>query len=99
MKYNIMLTQEEDIINAFVLGLPICNVQSRTRNEAITLIRKSLTTVLKQSEIIQLEIPEKTDIPDKNKTWHDYGYGAFSHDSSWDELFDEIEANRNKQLL
>jgi len=59
MKYNILLTQEENLINAFVLGLPTCNVKTRSRNEAIALIRKNLMSVLKQSEIIQIEVPNK----------------------------------------
>jgi len=102
MKYNILLTQEENLINAFVLGLPTCNVKTRSRNEAIALIRKNLMSVLKQSEIIQIEVPHKSytlNIPDKKTTWHDYGYGAFKNDSNWDEIFDEIEINRNDNII
>jgi hypothetical protein len=57
-------------------------------------------SVLKQSEIIQIKIPNKPyNIPDKKTTWHDYGYGTFKKDSNWDELFDEIEFNRNDNII
>jgi len=98
MKYNVMLTQEKDVINAFVLGMPKCNVKSRSRKEAISLIQKNLLSILNQSEIVQIEIPYQDCETSKASEWKNYGYGSFKNDSTWTDLFDEIELNRNNDI-
>ncbi|MCP5050648.1 MAG: type II toxin-antitoxin system HicB family antitoxin [bacterium] len=95
MKYTVVLTEKTDgNIHVTVPGLPDCDVEAPTRDEALDKIRESITTVVKQSEILQLDIftePKSNGLRvDTPWEW----FGKFKGNPVWDQVFDDIEQQR-----
>ena len=97
MKYTVILTEErEDNVLAAVPGLPDCSVKAKTRNEALRLVRETITTIISRSEIVQIDVPvePKSGSLHVSTPWE--LFGAFKDDPTWRELFDKIEYNRKE---
>lgn len=96
MKYTVILTEETDgSIHVTVPGLPYCTVEAKTRDEALNIVRETITTIISRSEIVQLDVSAepKSGSLHRNTPWE--WFGAFKGDPTWGELFDEIEHQRN----
>jgi len=95
MKYTVILTEDNGHFQAMVAGLPDCTVLAKTRTEALNNIRQAISKLIGRSEIIQLEIPTepKTGQIHNDIPWE--WFGAFKDDSTWGELFEDIERQRN----
>ncbi len=96
MKYTVILTEEADgSIHVTVPGLPDCTVEAKTRDEALNMIRETITTIISQSEIVQLDVPAEPRSRSLHRDTPWEWFGAFKDDPTWGELFDEIEHQRN----
>ena len=94
MKYTIMLKEDNGHIQATVPALPECVVKAPTRSEAIRTIRKAISDIISRTEIIQIDVNAE---PKSGTLLHDTPWewcGAFKNDSTWGELFDDIECRR-----
>ena len=97
MKYTVILSQEADHdVLATVPGLPDCSVKAKTRDQALKLVRETITRVISRSEIVQVDVPVESRAGGlhNNTPWE--FFGAFKDDVTWGKLFDEIEHNRNE---
>lgn len=96
MKYTVILTEErDDNVLATVPGLPDCSVKAKSRNEALSLVRDTISTIIGRSEIVQIDVPVEPragSLPDSTP-WE--LFGLFKDDQTWGRLFDEIEYERN----
>ncbi|NJO17828.1 MAG: hypothetical protein HC877_19485 [Thioploca sp.] len=91
MKYTVLLTKENpEQFRAVAVNLPACQVQAKTRDEALSAIRDLMSRLLSQAEIVQLEIPNSPHLEETPWQW----FGAFQDDPTWGPLFDEIEHQR-----
>ena len=100
MEYTVILTKGKDReFYAAVPGIPECHTQAKTRHEAIRAIRTAISQFMRQSEIIQVDVPapSQTDITREETPWE--WFGAFQHENSWGDLFDDIERRRDTEEL
>ncbi len=95
MKYTVLLTKSNGSFRATVAGLPDCNVTARTRSEALKTVREAISDLVHHSEVVEVDVPEKPKSGNLKETTPWEWAGAFKNDSTWGELFDEIEAQRN----
>ena len=96
MKYTVVLTEQSNgSIHAAVPGLPECAVLATNRVEALNMIRETISEIISRSEIIQIDVTAepKSGVLLNDTPWE--WFGAFKNDSTWEELFDEIECQRN----
>jgi len=96
MEYTVILTDEIDgKIHATVPGLPECDVEAKTRNEALDIVRETITTIIGRSEIVHLEVPigPKSGSLHHETPWE--WFGTFKNDLNWEKLFNKIENERN----
>jgi predicted RNase H-like HicB family nuclease len=102
MQYTVILTKRSDLQwRAFVPGWPDCNAEASTRDEAIDQIRRKLAEAVSHSEIVQIDLSIPNDITSQSRLagsgdWSDFG--IFRNDPTWEQLFTEIENNRNQVL-
>jgi predicted RNase H-like HicB family nuclease len=98
MKYPVIITKQghKDIC-ATVLGLPDCSVRAETRDEALKQIQIQITRLMRQIEIVEIDVPVQP-MPDEatDKTPWEF-FGTFRNDPAWSELFDTIEHARNME--
>lgn len=95
MKYTVMLKEENGHIQATVPALPECMVKAPTRSEALATIRQSISEIMSQIEIVQVEVSTE---PKSGSLIHETPwewFGAFKNDPAWGELFDDIERRRH----
>ncbi len=95
MQYTLILTEKaEGGIQVTIPALPACMVEAATRDEAIRLAREAIAQLVRRSEIVQVEIPERpwATVSLHETPWAWFGKGA--EDPMWEELFDAIEQNR-----
>jgi len=104
MQYTVVLTKQTDLNwRAFVPGWPECTAEASTRDEALNEIRLKLAEAVSRSEVVRLDLPAPDDKvrfqaeDGPSDEWFDYG--IFSNDSTWRQLFAEIENNRNQHLI
>ena len=96
MKYTVILTEEADgNIHAVIPGLPGCTVDAKTRDEALSMVCDTITTVMRRSEVVRIDIPMESTSGSLHDTTPWEWFGVFKEDSTWGELFDEIERHRN----
>jgi predicted RNase H-like HicB family nuclease len=92
MKYTIILTEEiNGTFSAMVPNLPKCNIEAQTRQEAIKAIGDKISQIISRSEVIQLDIkaqPKSSNLQEETP-WEIFG--EFRDDSTWGELFEQIE--------
>ncbi len=96
MRYTVILTEKTDgSIHGTVPSWPDCMVEAKTREEALDIVRETMTTIIRRSEIVQLEVPAepKSGRLDSEPPWE--WFGVFKGDPAWSVLFDEIEHQRN----
>ncbi|MDF5724149.1 MAG: type II toxin-antitoxin system HicB family antitoxin [Rhizonema sp. PD37] len=95
LTYSVLVeAQKDEGYKATVLGLPDCNANGATREEALTNLRQLLTTRLLNSEIVSLEI----DNPNFQHPWMKFA-GMFKDDSQFDEMLEDIKALRRERDL
>ncbi len=94
MRYTVVLTEESDgNIHALVPGLPQCIAYAASRFEALNAIRKAVSEFVSRSEFVQIDVSAEPKSQLRDTPWE--WFGAFKEDSSWGELFDDIERQRN----
>ncbi len=76
---------------ATVLGWPECTVDAATREEALTRLREALRQRLTEVEIVPLDI----DLPENANPWLRFA-GMFQDDPLFDEVVEEMEADRRQ---
>lgn len=95
MTYTVVLAEDKHgYFHATVPSLPNCNVKAKTRSEALSTIREAIAKFISRSEIIQLDVsaePKSVSLH-RDTPWE--SFGAFKSDTTWAELFDEIEHQR-----
>ncbi|MDF5727117.1 MAG: type II toxin-antitoxin system HicB family antitoxin [Rhizonema sp. PD38] len=95
LTYSVLVEAEKDEgYKATVLGLPDCNANGVTREEALINLRQLLTTRLLNSEIVSLEI----DNPNFEHPWMKFA-GMFKDDPQFDEMQEDIKALRRERDL
>jgi predicted RNase H-like HicB family nuclease len=101
MEYTVVLTKKPNSLwRAHVPALPVCEVEAATREEALDQIKDMIVQC--HIEVIKIEVPE-VEAP-----FHQNGHpgklendpvlkwaGAFRDDPTWNEMFDEIERQRD----
>lgn len=95
MKYTVILTEKTDgNIHVTVPGLPECAVEAKTREEALNTARENISTIISQSEIVQLDVPAepKSKSLHSNTPWE--WFGIFKDDPIWKKLFNDIPKNQ-----
>ena len=95
MTYTIILTEDKKgHFHATVPSLPDCHAEAKTRSEALNTIREAIITLMRRSEIVQLDVSAelRSGRVHQDTPWE--LLGAFKADSLWGELFDKIESER-----
>lgn len=87
---------------ATVLGFPYLVAEACSREQALDRIKAGLDELLRQSEIVTVTVPAPPSVLNGDDQlaamgWHDYG--IFANDPEALKLFDEIEEERNKNLI
>ena len=104
MEYTVILTRQPGAPwRASVPVLPDCAIEAPTRAKALEEIQKRILLVTNYSEVLRLQVPAAPKMADEQllkasqTPWQ--WFGAFQDDPTWGSLFDEIERQRNGQLL
>lgn len=105
MEYTTLLTHQPDSLwRAVVPGLPDCTAEAPTRAEVLAKIQERIAATVSYIEVVQVEVPASpkntNGFPNEQATsipWH--WFGAFQSDAQWGELFEEIEQQRDAQLM
>ena len=106
MEYTVVLTQRHELTplwSATVPALPGCTVEAPSRLEALEKIRRRITEVASRTELVRVDVPAVPVTDGDQRTgpvstpWE--WYGAFKGDATWDQLFDEIERQRDAHLM
>ncbi|MBC8180849.1 type II toxin-antitoxin system HicB family antitoxin [candidate division KSB1 bacterium] len=95
MKYTVILTEDKKgNFYANVPSIPECNARAKCRADVIDDIRHKIANVIKNIEIIQLDVPvsPKSGNLQNEIPWK--FFGAFKDSPHWESLFDEIEKQR-----
>lgn len=96
MKYTVILTEDKKgNFYANVPSIPECNARAKTRSDVINYIRDKIINVIKNIEIIQLDVPA---VPKSGKLQNEIPreyFGSFKDSPHWGPLFDEIEKQRD----
>ncbi len=99
MKYTLILTEDDSgSFQVTVRDLPNCSVEAKTRDEALTNARDEIQRVIAKTEIVEIDVPgePRARVAKGNTPWH--WFGAFREDPSWEDLFDDLEKNRDNAL-
>ncbi len=105
MKYTTLLTYQPDSLwRAVVPGLPDCTAEAATRAEVLVKIQERIAETVSYTEVVQVEVPVSlkttNGVPAEHAgstPWH--WFGAFQKDAQWGELFEEVEEQRDAQLM
>ncbi len=104
MEYTVFLTQQPNTPwRAVVHELPDCVVEAPTRAEALEKIQQRILAIVSHTEVLRLQIPATPAIAGRQgqaaspTPWH--WFGAFQTDPVLGSLFDEIERQRDAQIL
>lgn len=76
---------------ATVLGWPDCTAAGATRDEALAKLREALRKRLSEVEVVPLDI----DLPANANPWARFA-GMFQDDPLFDEVLEEMEADRRE---
>jgi predicted RNase H-like HicB family nuclease len=100
MQFTVILTKKPDAPwRAGIPILPGCEAEGATREEALAAIKQRLAATAEHIELVQIEAPRGVslngEMSEKSfaETWP--GFGAFRDDPWLNELFDEIERQRD----
>lgn len=74
---SILLEREINGFRASVLGLPDCQAQGATREDALSNVRKALNTRLESAEVVMIPL-DSSSVPKLA--------GLFKDDPQWDEF-------------
>jgi hypothetical protein len=87
-------------VEASVLEIPSCRVQSDTRDSAIAALKSNLVTEMQDTEVLDWKLPlndlrsvadHQTSTPSAWKTM----FGAFKNDTYFEEVMEIIQAERD----
>ena len=95
MKYTVILTEDNGNYQATVAGLPECSVRANSRSKALQTIGEAISRFIGHSEIVQLDVSAEPKIGSFRESIPWEWFGAFKDDPTWEELFAEIEHQRN----
>ena len=107
MEYTTLLTQQPNSLwRAVVPGLPDCVAEAPSRAEVLVKIQARIAETISYTEVLQIEVPaspkntngtasEGPTHPSKPWQW----FGTFQDDAQWKELFEDIEQQRDAQLM
>jgi predicted RNase H-like HicB family nuclease len=103
MEYTVIITRQPGMRRrATVPALPECVPEAATRDEVLASIQEQIQTFISQSEVVRLQVPivptpQATATEAVPGSWH--WSGVFQDDSTWGDLFDEIERQRDEHLI
>lgn len=99
MQYTIVINEQPDgRWQAFVPFLPNCTAEAPTREAVLERVQENLLAATSKVEVLQLEVPANGSQNGHHKQsvqqeWP--GFGAFKNDPWLNEIFDEIERQRD----
>ncbi len=102
MEYTVVITKEPGAPwRAVVPVLPECEAEAETRDEVLTQIKERLTTTLRHTEVVRIEVPSASEANGSSghttsAEWPDFG--IFRNDPTLGAMFDEIERQRDSRL-
>lgn len=92
MKYQVLVENgTNNLYTATVVGLPDCQAQATTRQEAVAKVRRALAERLDQAEIVWLDIPYST----QEHPWS-HLLGIHKDNPLFEDVQAEIEAYRRQ---
>lgn len=95
MQYKVILSYNSE--GSYEVSAPLIphwRASVQTRDEGIAKARKAIADFIRRSEVVSVEVSTvQASDPVNDVPWEWFGSGQ--GDPSWDELFDEIEQNRN----
>jgi len=103
MEYTTLLTHQPGFPwRAVVPGLPDCVAEAATRTEVLVKIQERIVETVSYTEILQVDVPvspkSANGHPIKQATpWQ--WFGTFRDDAQWGELFEDIDQQRDAQLM
>jgi predicted RNase H-like HicB family nuclease len=99
MRYTVVLTEKTDgNIHVTVPALPDCTIEARTRHEALKKARETITSIIRRSEIVQLDVSTE---PKSGSLYMDTPwewFGIFKDNPAWEKLFDDAERQRTTDI-
>lgn len=107
MEYVAYLTyQPDNSWQAVIPDLPDCIVNADTRVEALEKVKTLALNLVQQTELVRIELPiSKPSTSDSGVQKNGQldlgalGFGAFKEDSSWGDIFDDIERQRDEHSV
>lgn len=101
MEYTVVLTKKPNSHwHAIVPALPTCEAEADTREEVLAQIKDEITQY--HIEVVKIEVPEAEKLYRSNGNLNETEEdpilkfaGIFRDDPTWDEMFDEIERQRD----
>ena len=98
MRCTVILTEQTSgDFYATALGFTGCSVTAKSRDEALRSIHECISKLMSHSEFVQLDIATEPKKGDSQQLTPWEAYGIFKDDSTWEELFDEIERLRDSE--
>lgn len=91
--------QQHEIWRAVVLQMPHLVAEGRSRKQALSVIKKMLNQSVRSAEIVTLTLADQDSTTDPIATQGYRHYGLFENDPEAIKLFDEIEEERNKNVV
>lgn len=85
----ILESHQPERFTASVLGLPDCQAEGSTREEALGNVQKALVARLQAAEIVSIEVPSPHPLRELA--------GIFKDDPQWDEFQSEIAVYRQAE--
>lgn len=105
MEYTTLLThQPGSQWRAVVPGLPDCTAEAATRADVLVEIQKRIVETVSYTEVVQIEVPASPKDTEgiaarKPNLMPWQWFGAFRDDMQWQQLFENIEQQRDMQLV
>lgn len=107
MEYRVVITKMDDARwSAIAPGLPHCEVEAPTRDQAIEQIKDRILQTAQNTEIVKIEFPglslgvpgSVSSTPGSSGSIWD-SFGISRDDPTLDEFFDEIERRRDQLMV
>ena len=95
MQYQVLVqNQTQNGFVASVIGIPGCDSEGRTKEEAVAAVKAALAEKLTQSELITIDM----DLPSVSATEHPLlkHFGRFKDDPTFDDNLEEIAKYRRE---
>jgi len=105
VKVQVLVTEEcsddrqQEVWRAVVLQMPHLMAEGENREQVLAVIKKMLTQSVRHAEVVTLSLSDEAETGDKLAANGYRHYGIFADDPEALKLFDEIEEERNKNVV